>query len=70
MNGTIEVYPRAGGKTWGWRLVAPNGQIIATDGGQGYESRTACEDMALDIIAAGKYRHADVSTINRRVPRE
>lgn len=33
-----EVYRREDGR-WAWRLVAPNGHIIATDGGQGYENR-------------------------------
>lgn len=68
MNATIEVYRRTDGK-WAWRLVASNGNIIATDGGQGYENRADCEDMALDIVAAGKYRHSDIAIDPVRVSR-
>jgi uncharacterized protein YegP (UPF0339 family) len=42
--GELDVYKRNDGK-WAWRLVAPNGQIIATDGGQGYENRKDAERM-------------------------
>lgn len=38
MNPKAQLYKREDGK-WAWRLVASNGQIIATDGGQGYENR-------------------------------
>lgn len=34
----IVVYQRADG-LWDWRLVAGNGEIIATSGGQGYTER-------------------------------
>jgi uncharacterized protein YegP (UPF0339 family) len=33
----IEFYRRTDGR-WAWRLLADNGQPIATDGGQGYEN--------------------------------
>lgn len=32
------VYQRSDGK-WAWRVVAANGQITATDGGQGFSRR-------------------------------
>ena len=35
---------------WGWRLKADNGQIIATDGGQGYENADDARAMADRII--------------------
>jgi uncharacterized protein YegP (UPF0339 family) len=35
----IEVYPREDGR-WAWRRVAPNNEVIATDGSQGYESKS------------------------------
>jgi len=37
----FEVYKDAAGK-WRWRLVAPNGKIIAT-GGESYASKQMCE---------------------------
>lgn len=52
-----EVYERADGK-WGWRLKADNGQVVATDGNQGYESLASCEKMA-DAVVGGSYAHAD-----------
>jgi uncharacterized protein YegP (UPF0339 family) len=38
---TLVVYARADHR-WAWRLVAPNGQCVATDGGQGYERLDDC----------------------------
>lgn len=35
---TVEVYRRTDHR-WAWRAVAANGQIIATDGSQGYEHK-------------------------------
>lgn len=46
---SIEVYQRTDNR-WAWRLVAANGRIIATDGGQGYENKSDCERMANDIV--------------------
>lgn len=46
---SIEVYQRTD-KRWAWRLIAGNGRVIATDGGQGYENKADCERMANDII--------------------
>jgi uncharacterized protein YegP (UPF0339 family) len=48
--GELDVYKRNDGK-WAWRLVAPNGQIIATDGGQGYENRGDCERMGKAVTS-------------------
>lgn len=33
-----QLYRRSDGR-WAWRVVAANGQVVATDGGQGYERR-------------------------------
>lgn len=52
----LEIYQRTDRK-WAWRLVAANGRIIATDGGQGYENRAACEEMARAIVG-GRYADA------------
>jgi uncharacterized protein YegP (UPF0339 family) len=44
-------------KKWAWRLVS-NGNIIATDGGQGYENESDARTMA-DRIVSGHYKDAD-----------
>lgn len=41
---TSGVYRRTDG-LYGWRIVADNGQIVATDGTQGYERREFAEHM-------------------------
>ena len=46
-----EVYERADGK-WGWRVKADNGQVVANDGNQGYESLASCEKMRTRLSAA------------------
>lgn len=33
-----QLFKRVDGR-WAWRLVASNGNIVATDGGQGYENK-------------------------------
>lgn len=40
-----EVYRRTDDR-WAWRAIAGNGQVIATDGGQGFENRTDAVDSA------------------------
>ena len=42
---TIEVFKREDDK-FAWHIVEDNGQIVATDGGQGYENRNECVEMA------------------------
>lgn len=39
------LYKREDGK-WAWHLKADNGQIIATDGSQGYENEADARTMA------------------------
>ncbi|GCD19271.1 hypothetical protein CTKZ_08330 [Cellulomonas algicola] len=51
------LYTRADGR-WAWRLTADNGQIIATDGGQGYSNEKDARAMA-DAVIGGAYRDAD-----------
>lgn len=49
---------RADGK-WGWQLIGDNGSdIIATDGGQGYNSEDYARSMA-DKIVGGHYAGAE-----------
>lgn len=54
----IEVYERADEK-FAWRLRAANQQIIATDGGQGYDKKADAVSMADRIIRKGEF--VDVS---------
>lgn len=58
----IEVYERsgAGAGTFAWRLRAGNQQIIATDGGQGYENKEAAVDMADRIVRKGEFANVDI----------
>lgn len=60
---SIEIYERTDGR-WGWRLIAGNGRTIATDGGQGYENRADCEQMANDVVG-GYYAPTDHPTFPR-----
>ena len=44
----LEIYKRTDGK-WAWRVRAENGQIVATDGGQGYENQHDAVTMATRV---------------------
>jgi uncharacterized protein YegP (UPF0339 family) len=44
-------------KKWGWQLVTDNGNIVATDGGQGYENESDAKSMA-DRIIGGEFKDA------------
>jgi uncharacterized protein YegP (UPF0339 family) len=50
------LYRRADGK-WGWQLIV-NGDVVATDGGRGYESEDEARVMA-DRVIGGAYRNAE-----------
>lgn len=54
----IDIFKRKDG-TWAWRLVAGNGQIIATDGSQGYEKKADAFEMSRMIVSGG-YSDAEV----------
>jgi uncharacterized protein YegP (UPF0339 family) len=54
------LYKRTDGR-WAWRLVS-NGNIIATDGGQGYENEGDARSMA-DRIIGGEYKNAEKKII-------
>ena len=45
----LEIYQREDG-LWAWRLVHQNGEILATDGGQGYENRSDCATVAARVV--------------------
>lgn len=53
MAGTGEVYKRSDGK-YAWRLKAGNGEIVATDGGQGYEASSSAKET-LQKVMRGDY---------------
>ena len=56
----LNVYKRSDGK-WAWRLRADNGEIIAVDGGQGYENMSDARDMS-DEIVRGDFKTARRTT--------
>jgi uncharacterized protein YegP (UPF0339 family) len=53
---TLEVHQREDG-LWAWRLRTSNGDLIATDGGQGYENQADAQRIA-DAVAGGSYAKA------------
>jgi len=57
MASKIETFQRTDG-LWAWHLVAGNGEIVATDGGQGYENKRDAERTA-DAVARGRYAPAE-----------
>lgn len=46
----VEVYRRTDDR-WAWRRKAPNGRIVATDGGQGYDHLSDALTEAEDVNA-------------------
>lgn len=50
------LYKRADDK-WAWNLKV-NGQVVATDGSQGYENESDARDMAERVIT-GAFKDAD-----------
>lgn len=53
MASSGELYQRTDGK-WAFRITASNGQIVATDGGRGYESKSGARDT-LEKVIGGRY---------------
>ena len=53
MAGSGEPY-QGNDRKWAWRIKAGNGQVVATDGGQGYESKTHAR-TTLQRVISGKY---------------
>lgn len=51
MTGDLEIYKREDG-LFDWRLVAANGEIIATSGGQGYTERNDALEGAVRVAEA------------------
>ena len=50
MSGTGELYKRKDGK-WAFRVKASNGQVVATDGGQGYSDKKAASDTLTKLLS-------------------
>lgn len=48
----FEVFKREDGR-WAWRLVAANGRIVATDGGQGYENEADADATGRRVVSGG-----------------
>lgn len=53
MAGSGEVYKRKDGK-WAFRVKASNGQVVATDGGQGYADRKRATETLTKLLG-GQY---------------
>ncbi|HDH03211.1 MAG TPA: DUF1508 domain-containing protein [Actinobacteria bacterium] len=53
MAGKGELYQRKD-KKWAFRVKASNGQIVATDGSQGYESKASAKNTLTKLLA-GSY---------------
>ncbi len=52
--GSADLYRRGDGK-WAFRVRAANGQIVATDGGQGYENKADARET-LEKVMTGTYQ--------------
>lgn len=63
MAARAEIYKRADGKTWGWRLIAKNERIIATDGSQGYSAKAFCELMCKRVIG-GEWKDVPINEVD------
>lgn len=53
MPGSGEIYKRKDGK-WAFRIKASNGQVVATDGGQGYADKKRASET-LGKLMGGSY---------------
>jgi len=53
MAGAVELFKRADDR-WTFLIKASNGQIVAIDGGQGYESESDARDT-LEKVMGGEY---------------
>jgi len=53
MAGKGELYQRSD-KKWAFRVKASNGEVVATDGGQGYEAKAAAK-ATLEKLMRGDY---------------
>ena len=53
MAGSGELYKRKDGN-WAFRVKASNGQVVATDGGQGYSAKAAARSTLTKLLG-GEY---------------
>ena len=56
-----EVFKRKDGK-WAWHLLGHNGNVIATDGNQGYENKATAKRMATRV-KSGEYEKCSVEVV-------
>lgn len=61
MPGSGEIYQRKDGK-WAFRVKASNGQVVATDGSQGYSDKSSAQSTLTKLLA-GDY-DGPVSEVN------
>jgi uncharacterized protein YegP (UPF0339 family) len=50
MAGKGEIYKRGDGK-WAFRVKASNGEVVATDGGQGYNAKGDAESTLTKLLS-------------------
>ncbi len=62
----LEVYRHADG-LYAWRFKASNGQIIATDGGQGYENWIDCANSG-ELATYARFRPGVDVIVNHSHP--
>ena len=55
---TLMVFQRKDQK-WLWHLEADNGDIVATDGGQGYDNYVEAQAMADKVVIHGGFKTAE-----------
>ncbi len=65
MAGTGETYARSDGK-FAFRLKAGNGEIVATDGNQGYEARASVKSTLTISVAQGGHTSPSGPCVPRR----
>lgn len=61
MAGSGEVYKRKDGN-WAFRVKASNGQVVATDGGQGYSDKSSAVSTLTKLLA-GEY-NGDIDEVD------
>lgn len=65
MDLTVTVYRRSDDK-YAWRAQTKNNEIVATDGGQGYENRDDAADMVRRLFGAHNIAIKFDSTLSAR----
>lgn len=69
MSARAEVFQRTDGR-WAFRIVAGNGQTVATDGGQGYENKTDADATAARLATGWDHDMKQTTTTMYGVARK